>query len=83
MHDLMMVRNIIRVKYATPESQNLDTSTMVTMDLNRQTDIYCIDRNKSHHRRICHSNKRDICTCIYKNVSLLKSYDNRHGMTNN
>ena len=40
----------------------------------RQTDRYFIDRNKSHYRLICHSNKRDICTCIYKNVSLLKSY---------
>ena len=37
------------------------------------TDRYFIDRNKSHYRLICHSNKRDICTCIYKNVSLLKS----------
>ena len=41
----------------------------------RQTDRYFIDRNKSHYRLICHSNKRDICTCIYKNVSLLKSYE--------
>ena len=40
----------------------------------RQTDRYFIDRNKSHYRLICHGNKRDICTCIYKNVSLLKSY---------
>ena len=43
--------------------------------LYRQTDRYFIDRNKSHYRLICHSNKRDICTCIYKNVSLLKSYE--------
>ena len=49
----------------------------------RQTAIYFIDRNKSYYRLICHSNKRDICTWIYKNVSLLKSYDNIHGMTNN
>ena len=42
--------------------------------IDRQTDRYFIDRNKSHYRLICHSNKRDICTCIYKNVSLLKSY---------
>ena len=49
----------------------------------RQTDRYFIDRNKSHYRLICHSNKRDIYTCIYKNVSLLKSYDNIHGMSNN
>ena len=40
----------------------------------RQTDRYFIDRNKSHYRLICHSNKRDICKCIYKNVHLLKSY---------
>ena len=40
----------------------------------RQTDRYFIDRNKSHYRLICHSNKIDICTCIYKNVSLLKLY---------
>ena len=39
-----------------------------------QTDRYLIDRNKRHYRLICHSNKRDICTCIYKNISLLKSY---------
>ena len=37
----------------------------------RKIDRYFIDRNKSHYRLICHSNKRDICTCIYKNVSLL------------
>ena len=49
----------------------------------RQTDRYFIDRNKSHYKLIWHSNKRDICTCIYKNASLLKSYDNIHGMTNN
>ena len=49
----------------------------------RQTDRYFIDRNKNHYRLICHSNKRDICTCIYKNVSLVKSYDTIHGMTNN
>ena len=42
--------------------------------LGRQTDRYFIDRNKSHYRFICHSNKRNICTCIYKNVILLKSY---------
>ena len=47
----------------------------------RQADRYFIDRNKSHYRLICHSNERDICTCIYKNVNLLKSYDNIHGMT--
>ena len=30
---------------------------------------------------ICHRIERDICTCIYKIVNLLKSYDNIHGMT--
>ena len=50
---------------------------------NRQTDRYFIDKNKSHYRPICHSNERDICTCLYKNVNLLKSYDNIHGMPNN
>ena len=25
---------------------------------------------------------KEICTCIYKIVNLLKSYDNIHGMTN-
>ena len=55
----------------------------VTKVADRQTDRYFIDRNKNHYRLICHSNKRDICTCIYKNVSLLKSYDNIHGMINN
>ena len=42
--------------------------------ITRQTNRYFIDRKKSHYRLICHSNKRDICTCIYKSVSLLKSY---------
>ena len=46
----------------------------------RQTDIL-LTENKSHYRFICHRNERDICTCIYKIVSLLKSYDNIHGMT--
>ena len=49
--------------------------------LHRQTDRYFIDKKKSHYRLICHRNERDICTCIYKIVSLLKSYDNIHGMT--
>ena len=49
--------------------------TMSSRQTDRQTDRYFIDRNKSHYRLICHSNKRDICTCIYKNVSLLKSYE--------
>ena len=47
---------------------------------NRQTDIL-LTKKKSHYRLICHRNERDICTCIYKIVSLLKSYDNIHGMT--
>ena len=38
-------------------------------------------QKKSHYRLICHRNERDICTCIYKIVNLLKSYDNIHGMT--
>ena len=46
----------------------------------RQTDILLTEK-KSHYRLICHRNERDICTCIYKIVSLLKSYDNIHGMT--
>ena len=45
-----------------------------------QTDILLTEK-KSHYRLICHRNERDICTCIYKIVSLLKSYDNIHGMT--
>ena len=47
---------------------------------NRQTDILLTEK-KSHYRLICHRNEKDICTCIYKIVSLLKSYDNIHGMT--
>ena len=43
----------------------------------RQTDILLTEK-KYHYRLIC---QRDICTCIYKIVSLLKSYDNIHGMT--
>ena len=50
-----------------------DTTILYHVQTDRQTDRYFIDRNKSHYRLICHSNKRDICTCIYKNVSLLKS----------
>ena len=46
----------------------------------RQTDILLTEK-KSHYRLICHRNERDICTCIYKIVDLLKSYDNIHGMT--
>ena len=64
-------------------------STRTTSDVNsyptrqvsdRQTDILLTEK-KSHYRLICHRNERDICTCIYKIVSLLKSYDNIHGMT--
>ena len=48
----------------------------------RQADRYVIDRKKSHYRLICDRNERDICTCIYKNVNLIKSNDNNiHGMT--
>ena len=46
----------------------------------RQTDILLTEKT-SHYRLICHRNERDICTCIYKIVNLLKSYDNMHGMT--
>ena len=31
--------------------------------------------------RLCHRNKREICTRIYNIVNLLKSYDNIHSMT--
>ena len=50
-------------------------SVSATFKSGRQTET------KSHYRLICHRNERDICTCIYKIVSLLKSYDNIHGMT--
>ena len=30
---------------------------------------------------MCDINEKDICTCIYKIVNLLKSYENIHGMT--
>ena len=46
----------------------------------RQTDILLTEK-KSHYRLICHRTERNICTCIYKIVSLLKSYDNIQGMT--
>ena len=46
----------------------------------RQTDIL-LPEKISHYRLICHRNERDICTCIYKIVNLLKSYDNVNGMT--
>ena len=59
-----------------PEGVQLHKKRRLVRQTDRQTDRYFIDRNKSHYRLICHSNKRDICTCIglYKNVSLLKSY---------
>ena len=53
---------------------------ITTRQTDRQTDILLTEK-KSHYRLICHRNERDICTCIYKIVSLLKSYDNIHGMT--
>ena len=40
-----------------------------------------VTEKKSHYRLICHRNERYICTCIYKIVNLLKSYDKMHGMT--
>ena len=46
----------------------------------RQTYILLTEK-KSHYRLICHRNVRDICTCIYTIVNLLKSYNNVHGMT--
>ena len=46
----------------------------------RQTDILLTEK-KSHYRFICYRNERDISTCIYEIVNLLKSYDNIHGMT--
>ena len=55
-------------------------SLRVYYQTDRQTDILLTEK-KSHYRLICHRNERDICTCIYKIVSLLKSYDNIHGMT--
>ena len=46
----------------------------------RQTDILLTEK-KSKYRLICHRNVRDICTCLYKIVNLLKSYNNVHVMT--
>ena len=60
------------------QSKNRNTNRISvkwrSIRLHYVSDRYFIDRNKSHYRLICHSNKRDICTCIYKNASLLKSY---------
>ena len=53
---------------------------VIKYQTDRRTDILLTEK-KSHYRHICHRNERDICTCIYKIVSLLKSYDNIHGMT--
>ena len=58
---------------------NLDLAGVGGMT-DRQTDILLTEK-KSQSRLICHRNERDMCTCIYKIVSLLKSYDNIHGMT--
>ena len=51
--------------------------------LYRQTDrqTYILLTERSHYRLICHRNERYICTCIYKIVNLLKSYDDIHGIT--
>ena len=38
-------------------------------------------QKESQSRLICHSNKREICTCIYNIVNLLKSDDNIQSMT--
>ena len=69
--------------------ENAKYTSLVTTE---QTQNICIQfvqtdrqifywKEKSHYRLICHRNERDICTCIYKIVNLLKSYDNIHGMT--
>ena len=58
----------------------VNTKHLHNICTDRQTDILLTEK-KSHYRLICHRNERDICTCIYKIVSLLKSYDNIHGMT--
>ena len=45
-------------------------NTVLSKQTDRQTDILLTEKN---YRLICHRNERDICTCIYKIVSLLKS----------
>ena len=66
-----------RLKVVLPKLMHHNQVGFIT---DRQTDILLTEK-KSHYRLICHRNERDICTCIYKIVSLVKSYDNIHGMT--
>ena len=61
-------------------AMEITTYNISAYSTDRQTDILLTEK-KSPYRLICHRNERDICTCIYKIVSLLKSYDNIHGMT--
>ena len=68
------------VKKPDARLRNLTLKCKEKEHTDRQTDILLTEK-KSHYRLICHRNERDICTCIYKIVSLLKSYDNIHGMT--
>ena len=80
-----MVNNIFLFSWcrslATDDaSPSPDCQSSLYRQTDRQTDILLTEK-KSHYRLICHRNERDICTCIYKIVSLLKSYDNIHGMT--
>ena len=78
---LVIYTKVSQVKYYTfliyPTTPHTHTYLRLP---DRQTDILLTEK-KSHYRLICHRNERDICTCIYKIVSLLKSYDNIHGMT--
>ena len=50
-----------------------------TLDTDRQTDRYFIDRKKVNPDLFVI--EIEICTCIYNIVNLLKSYDNIHSMT--
>ena len=72
-----------KVSKAAERSSKTDVVVLpvsMFIQTDRQTDILLTEK-KSHYKLICHRNERDICTCIYKIVSLLKSYDNIHGMT--
>ena len=62
--------------------QSLSISN-ITQNYTKGLFIYtCYDRQEeSQSGLICHRNKREICTCIYKIGNLLKSYDNKHSMT--
>ena len=46
-----------------------------------QTDRYFIDRKKINPDLFVIEKEREICTCIYNIVYLLKSFDNIHSMT--